>query len=143
MELVIVEGGRKNEPQKRGLMGSVKGSFQNAGDQQFTGVPVGSAVVSAQLASAGREGSQPVVIQEAGFASKAQQNPEAKEVKDWARTLEVDQGPKLHEEKREDGHRENKGTRDEGPDKRGNNCSTGCRWKRGCGHWMGYLNLTH
>lgn len=53
--MVIVEGGRKNEPQKRGLMGSVKGSFQNAGDQQFTGVPVGSAVGSAQLASAGRQ----------------------------------------------------------------------------------------
>lgn len=49
------------------------------------------------------------------------EDPEAKEVKDWARTLEVDQGPKLHEEKREDGHRENKGTRDEGTDKRENN----------------------
>lgn len=40
--------------------------------------------------------------------------------------LEVDHGPKLHEEKREDGLREKKGTKDEGPDKRKTNYSTTC-----------------
>lgn len=32
MELIIVDGGRKSELKKRGLLGSVEGSFQNAGD---------------------------------------------------------------------------------------------------------------
>lgn len=32
MELIIVDGGRKSEPEKRGLLGSVEGSFQNARD---------------------------------------------------------------------------------------------------------------
>lgn len=31
MELITVEGGRKSEPKKRGMLGSVEGSFPNAG----------------------------------------------------------------------------------------------------------------
>lgn len=32
MELTIVKSGRKSERKKRGMLGSVEGSFQNAGD---------------------------------------------------------------------------------------------------------------
>lgn len=67
------------------------------------------------------------VIQEVGFTSKGTtKDPRARELKDWERMLEVDQGPKLCEEKREDGLRENKKIRDKGTDKRKANYSTNC-----------------
>lgn len=42
MELIIVDAGRLSEPKNTGMLGSAEGSFQNAGNQEFIGVPVGS-----------------------------------------------------------------------------------------------------
>ena len=43
-----------------------------------------------------------------------------------ARVLQMEQGTKLHEEKRKEGPGENKGTKDGGPDERETSHSTGC-----------------
>lgn len=62
-----------------------------------------------------------------GFDGKVQKKIQgAREFKHLARVLEMDQTPQFHEEKREEGLGESKGTRDGGPDERQASHSTRC-----------------